>query len=1089
MSQMETKTMKRIFHVLLALLVLLSLLPPPDAIAAPDDTVYIRKHVSILYDNSGSMKEHISGEQNLKWCYASYAAQMFTGLLNDTDSLSITFMEGDSLSNLDLKGLRQDAVSSVLNRTSSANADTPIARIGSALSVLEKEGLKPGLGTNDAGEQFWLVLTTDGVFRENSENLSAERVASELEAIMDKYPDLHVVYFGIGTQNDRSTSKAVDFRVGSEIDAGLLNRLHSHPNFTAVYAENQEQIVATMQNLSNQISGRYSVSDEVVVSGNQVRLYLSGEGSPIRNIAVMAQETNAKLLSVTSEDGAELTIDRQAEIRFPHNASYDNVPDGTLGGYVALITSPDGSKVPNGNIVLNYSEPVSSDKIALMYEPANHIRLQIERKQDDGEWQAVPENADLVEGDEIRAVYAICEDGTDKELDTAKLFGKTEAIILYNGNELQPNETVVVELGDSLLDVRVSMMDGGYQINTSRTIHVIQPGAGDFTVQSSGPIELQRSAVANNSDQAVDFSILFRGEPVDASYASKVSLHVTGEDGDLKGQYENPESHIFRFVPKDADCLAGTYIVHLLFEETEIASEEIRVLPNETTYTAEAGPSISIMSNQVSSNTDAVVFTVTAHRDGGDEPITATEAELFTIRAEGNGLAVSGSTGWQEGGTLNFILQDPSASAGNYDVSIWRGDEKLAQTYITIVQYDATYTVETIISDPDTVDRFDLLHNSGSVSFIVYEDGVPCSSAQLEAMLGRQLILSDDLASRFAEVKVQIGMANGKPAIVCTPTSTTSSGLRIFFRRILIAVGTTGLNRDQIQISLTADMPHGDSGAGALRLTGYRVIYLIILLAFLAILVLIALFIFANVKALRLIRGNIWTFTMRNDDSVGGLRANKIGTSTPIGWGWKPMLLVPVDETHLVNNVRFEARKGPARRTQKKPASLLGFRRVHPTVLIKGTASEVDSYYRSDVSGIAAPLLRQIKGGSSISLVSGEMPLDASTFFSYVAKISDTPADTGAVSAPVKGKKGKKRSAAKPIQSMLSGSKYASYKITENMAMVYRVTGSGENERYTVWVYEAARRDTDSAKKHKHYSSGKNSAKRSAAGKKTKKQR
>ena len=73
--------LKRI-TALLCVLVLLLCLAAPAVKAAEGDTVYVRKHVSLLYDNSGSMKMKLTGAKNLKWAYGSYAAQMFAGLLN-----------------------------------------------------------------------------------------------------------------------------------------------------------------------------------------------------------------------------------------------------------------------------------------------------------------------------------------------------------------------------------------------------------------------------------------------------------------------------------------------------------------------------------------------------------------------------------------------------------------------------------------------------------------------------------------------------------------------------------------------------------------------------------------------------------------------------------------------------------------------------------------------------------------------------------------------------------------------------------------------------------------------------------------------
>ena len=1073
--------MKRVIPLLLAVFITLTMLQPCFFATAEDSTVYVKKHVSILYDNSGSMKERTGGEQNLKWCYASYAAQVFTGLLNDTDTLSITFMEGDPLSDLDLKGPRQKAVSAVLERTKTAQADTPIKQITAALAVLEKGGLKTGLGSNAPGEQYWLVLTTDGVFRENSSSVPVDRVVSELEAIMDKYPDLHVVYFGIGTKNDNSENKAVDFRSDSNVERSLLDRLHSHANFSAVYAESQDEIVDTMKKLSNQISGRYSVTNEYEVSGTEVRLYLSGEGSPIRNIAVMAQQTDARLVSAVTESGAKLTIDREAEIRYPYNSNYANVPDDTLGGYVSLIAGPGGSKVPNGMVTLTFSEPVNKEQISLMYEPAIHIRLQIERKNSEGKWETVPYSADLIEGDEIRVSYAICEDETDKELDTSKLFGKTESHILLNGRELKDGQSAVLEQGDALVDVRISMMDGGYQISTSQTLHVGLPGAGDFSVSSSGPIELQRSAAAQNTAKAVEFTVLFRGETPDPSRTKGMRLQVTGDDGALKGKMENPAPNIFRFTPQDDSCKAGEYTVHLVLDGTDMASETIRILPNEATYTAEAGPSISVMSNEVASNRTPVTFTVTAHRDEGDEPITPAEADLFTVRAEDGDKSVSGQTGWQDGGVITFTMQDASVAAGNYGVGLWKGEEKLAQTHITVIHYDAYYTVETVVSEPNEVDRFALNNNTANVSFIVYEDGVPCTPSQLESMLERQLIVSSSPEEPHVKIDVQIGTVKGKTALICTPHDSTRSWIALLFRHELMSFGLTGPHKGPFKICLQVDMPHGDADMGELELTGDRPLYWIISLIILGILVIIGIVILDNVKAFRLKKGTIWTFSMRYDEDAGCYQASRNGGSTATGWGWKPMFPVPIDESHVINNVHFVAARNQGRRKRRrnKERTFLSFIRQHPMVVLKAhQVHNLGLFYHSDISPDVAELLKKIGSEGAAELRNGPEVYDEESFFSCKAQIANVDptfqmesneiqSDTPTVSAAKKRRRGRKRKSPKAkavLQKVETVGQTATYQISSNSAMIYKKSRDEANADIMVWVYQAREKQSQGSR-------------------------
>ena len=215
--------LKRIAACLLLCVLLLSV-AVPSVQAAPSDTVYVRKHVSLVYDNSGSMSSELDGIPNLKWTYASYAAQIFAGLLNETDSLTLTLMNhnsGTSTMDVNLAGDRQKQVDQLRDLTNFAKGGTPFASVTDARKVLEKKGLLADsqIGDNviSKSEQYWLVLTTDGQF-ENG-NKSREELENDLEVLLKDYSNLQLVYFGIGAKGDNSDQAAHDLRDSSKRNA------------------------------------------------------------------------------------------------------------------------------------------------------------------------------------------------------------------------------------------------------------------------------------------------------------------------------------------------------------------------------------------------------------------------------------------------------------------------------------------------------------------------------------------------------------------------------------------------------------------------------------------------------------------------------------------------------------------------------------------------------------------------------------------------------------------------------------------------------------------------------------------------------
>lgn len=948
------KSLKKALMLIIVAAMLLYMIP---AFASSGSTVYVRKHISILYDNSASMRLPLQNDApNLKWCYASYAAQAFTGLLNDSDTLDITMMNGSPLHGIDLLNDRQASVDSVLNATSTAAGHTPIVSIDQARRVLSGHGLKEGSGTNDPGEQYWLVLMTDGVFTDASNNdCSVEQIANELNSLMTEYPDMRLVYFGIGTENDETSNKAIDFRRGSGTDRRLLDMLHAHANFNAVYSETQESIVQTMQELSNLIAGRYSVSDSCSFNGNEVTLRISRESSAIRNMAILAQNTNARLVSVNSSEQSDIRLKRDVQIRYPYNPKYHNLPEDSTGGYVALVACDNGERLPSGDITLVFSEPVSPGDFSLMYEPAVHINLLIERQNEAGEWVALENYRDPAVGDRIRISYSVCEDGTERVYNLGEMFGDAEESIRFNGSPIEPGETIVVDEGDASIEIDIVMMDGSYRLSTARIIHIAAPSAEDYYYRSGGPIEIVRSDAAENTDKFIDFSVRYNDIVPDDEFMNKLRITAEGANGaKLAGETALIGDGVIRFTPRDPECRSGEYTISLLHEKTVVCTEKCTILPNETYYSAESGGALSITNNHLADNNEYLYFIVTAHTDEGDRPITAEESNLFRIVFENDSDRMNGQTGYLDGGRITFTPRDASVLPGDYPLALYKDDQLLAKSSISIINYNAHYTVEVVVSEPNTVNRFALHENEANVAFIVYEDGVACPSAQLEAMLGNQISVSAAPNSPFLKLETEIAEVNGRAAVVCTPKSSTNSGFVRFFRHIITAINPAGLSADKLNIDIKVDMLHGAEARGELDLVGSGVSYVILVLALLGALVLFGVWFYAWGRAIRFKKGYIFACdcTWRkdlSDYSVALVRGKPVAVGTDFVFKNIPLSdilfkFLPVDEKKNWGGLSFT--KGDSVPDKKWRG------RVIPCASIKGTTEDINRQFKITVSTV-----------------------------------------------------------------------------------------------------------------------------------------
>ena len=279
--------MKKLLSILLAVIIISSMvLNIPISVSA--ESLYIRKIVSVVYDDSGSM-------EGSKWAYANYAMQSFCGMLNAEDQLYITYMCHSQLwhnydpKKIDLSaGGIQHSVDSIRNHNDSGS--TPYTAVEIAYNKLKS------VKDSNPNTQYWLVVITDGAFDETNtmsnnkrKNFLNANFKKYTESVMPNGTNPQVTFLGIG-------------------DIVSPNEDHSKGIYT-YSASNGNSIIKAMSDMADRISGRTRLEKKAVKKIDDKTLQVSSS-IPLLNIAVFAQGSQAKVTKAVYGNEIDIPISR-----------------------------------------------------------------------------------------------------------------------------------------------------------------------------------------------------------------------------------------------------------------------------------------------------------------------------------------------------------------------------------------------------------------------------------------------------------------------------------------------------------------------------------------------------------------------------------------------------------------------------------------------------------------------------------------------------------------------------------------------------------------------------------------------------------
>ena len=328
-----------------------------------------QKIVSVVYDNSGSMNANIDTGENYKHPtradYALYAMKMLMSLLNEGDILQIVPMNNFPSTSLELQGdtRKEQIANEVSTGKFSPSGGTPFDSIERALDGLVAAGLKDAanITTQDENKEFWLFVLTDGAFSGIPTNSGMSIPDNTAKAINDEigaYPSLKTIYFAF-------SDAAVDLR-GTAFESELA---------TPYKAGNGDELVAGMQRIAAQLSGRYGYTDYTfngdpsATSGDTVVINLNSCKFSIKNLSVLALNCGATISSIKYQaKGAAAPTDVPKDQLTQECVIEATDIAGMLAGYSAVVKGDP--YFSGGTLTLKFTAPVQKEFLSIFVEPA-----------------------------------------------------------------------------------------------------------------------------------------------------------------------------------------------------------------------------------------------------------------------------------------------------------------------------------------------------------------------------------------------------------------------------------------------------------------------------------------------------------------------------------------------------------------------------------------------------------------------------------------------------------------------------------------------------------------------------------------------
>jgi len=549
-----------------------------------------------------------------------------------------------------------------------------------------------------------MLICTDGQF-DNKDQAHAE---SKINEYISPYPSMHTIYLG--------------FMDAFDLKGSSLCRSYK---FTPYLAKDPSSIIDVMQDIANQMSGRYTLPEaNFKISGNTVTVDLNQYEYSFKNVSVIVQNSGARSVSAKYE-GKEIVPVQQCFFN-PKSLNMKS-------GYSAVFKGDP--YMYGGKLELTFDTEVKD--VAVLAEPALNIEHYYEYLDGD-EYKRVDMqyiNSHLRPDDKIRIGYEVREKANNKIMDLEKLFGEVETKVSYAEQSGACGDEFSLVLGTNEVSVSVSVMGGKYTMYSSDTC-IVESDPTHYRIEDKGCPELISSNGGKNPSIQSLYTVYVSNAPIgskDALEKYTVEHSFVNENGEeITSKLQvNPDGTLTALTEIPFGAF-GQYTETLKVISPDGISREhthsAAYVPTSVEVKATENAAFTLTESQLSKNGTHIRFELMT--DGA--PINF-DSNIISYSLTIGDVELS-SYAVIEGNVLTYVPNSDTLStvpikAGELEIklvaNLTTDTSIMSEASANIIVERSSYVLEAIQSPNKRVDRFALDESTAVLRFRLLRDGEP----------------------------------------------------------------------------------------------------------------------------------------------------------------------------------------------------------------------------------------------------------------------------------------------------------------------------------------------------------------------------